>query len=236
MSEQAAPDAHANRLRAATDVERHGEIEHDVVIVARIERDAILGARGNHASHDFERCVAVEWRDLDRYHVLDGGEALPERHRQRDAADRTLQVEADKRNLGGDGGAMLDQLVDRCTLHRRERQHAGVVAERLRKLRFALRLGGLAGEAGDHHDFAPSCLLHGDAQHRLVEPDIANSELRGVHADGESAAASIEVVARERPLPPLVELPAGVQRKGMSGYYGTATKEVEHVNQTVTRW
>ena len=61
------------------DVERRDEVEHDVVVVAGVERDAVLGARRDDAAHDVERAVAVERRDLDRDDVVDRGEARPER-------------------------------------------------------------------------------------------------------------------------------------------------------------
>ena len=48
--------------------------------------------------------------------------------------------------------------------------------------------------------------LHGELQHRPVEADVADRELRGVDADRETAGAGIEIVAGERALPARIEL------------------------------
>ena len=106
-------------LAAAPHRERHQQVEHDVVVVAGVQRHAVFGAGGDHAAHDVERAVAVERRHLDGDHVVDGGEAAPELRRQRDAADRGLQVEADQRNDLRHRRAVCDQFVDRRALHRR---------------------------------------------------------------------------------------------------------------------
>ena len=113
MAEQAADEAQLARLGA----ERHGEVEHDVVVVAGVERDPVLRARGRDAVHDVERAVAVERRDLDPDDVLDRGEALPEVAREQHAADRGLQVEADDRQLVGERAAVRE--------HRRPRRRRG---------------------------------------------------------------------------------------------------------------
>ena len=62
-------------------------------------------------------------------------------------------------------------------------------------------------------------LLHGQREHRLVEPDlrIADLELRGVDADRDAARARGQIIARERALPPLVQLALGVERQRMRG-------------------
>ena len=108
-----------HRLAVALHRERREQVEHDVVVVAGVERDAVLGARGHHAADHVERAVAVEGRHLDRDDVVDRGEAAPELHRQGNAADRGLQVEADQRDHLRDRLAVRDQLVDRRALHRR---------------------------------------------------------------------------------------------------------------------
>ena len=46
---------------------------------------------------------------------------------------------------------------------------------------------------------------------------LADRELRGVHADREPARAGVQVVARQRPLPPRIELPPGVSASGCAG-------------------
>ena len=58
------------------------QVEHDVVVVAGVERHAVLGARRDDAAHDVERAVAVERRHLDRDDVVDAGEATPELDRR----------------------------------------------------------------------------------------------------------------------------------------------------------
>jgi len=40
--------------------ERRHEVQDDVIVVARIERHALLGTGGNHAADDIERAVAIE--------------------------------------------------------------------------------------------------------------------------------------------------------------------------------
>jgi hypothetical protein len=99
---------------------------------------------------------------------------------------------------------MAHERVDRSALHRAQRKHARVIAERARELRFALRGAGLSGEAGDQYDFAFRGLLGCDFENTLIQAGLADRKLRGVHAHGNPAAARIEVVARERALAPRV--------------------------------
>src|SRR5262249_51883474 len=100
MAEQPAPDAQGALAPVSDHGEGSDEIESDVIVVASIERDALGGIRLDHAAHNVEGAVAIERRDLDGDDVLDRGEAPPERHRQHEAADGGLQVEADDRDLG----------------------------------------------------------------------------------------------------------------------------------------
>ena len=51
--------------------ERRHQVEHDVVVVAGVERDPVLGAGRDDAADDVERAIAVERRDLDRDDVVD---------------------------------------------------------------------------------------------------------------------------------------------------------------------
>ena len=106
------------------DGEGRHQVEHDVVVVAGIERDAVGGAGLDHAAHHVERAVAIERRDLDRDDILDRGKAPPERRRQHDAADGGLQIEADQRNFARDGLRVRDQLVFAGALHGGEREQA----------------------------------------------------------------------------------------------------------------
>ena len=89
----------------------------------------VLGVRLHDADRNIESAVAVERRHLDRHDIVDGCEPRPEGARQRDAAHRRLQIEADQRHLLGNGSAMLDQLVLARALERGEGQQHGVIAQ-----------------------------------------------------------------------------------------------------------
>ena len=78
MAEQAAAETQRDRPRLAHHGERRDEVEHDVVVVAGIERDAVLGAGLGNAAQHVERAVAIERRDLDGDDVVDRGEPGPE--------------------------------------------------------------------------------------------------------------------------------------------------------------
>ena len=92
-----------------------------MVVVAGIERDALLGVRLRDAEGDIEGAVAVERRHLDRHDVVDRREPGPEGARQRNATHRRLQIEADQRHFPGHRGAVLDQFVLAGTLQRGQR-------------------------------------------------------------------------------------------------------------------
>ena len=221
VPKQPALDAHAHCFRTSLDVEWHCKVEHDVVVVAGVERHAILRPRGNHTANHVQRPVAVERRHLDRDHVRDFREALPELHRQGDAADRRLQVEPDQRHYAGHGGAMLDEFVDRRAFHRREAQHCGVVAEAKGGLCLLLRLRSPAGQAR-HQDQRLARRpvprrVRGKLLHRLIQPGFADCELRGMHPDRQPAGPRVDVVAGERPLPARVKLARSIQRQRMGG-------------------
>ncbi len=100
VPEQAALDPHGVH-RALRRRSRNGsqQVEHDVVVVAGVERDPIGGAGLDDAAHHVERAVAVERRDLDGDDVLDRREAPPERRpaarcRRPPAADRSRPAES----------------------------------------------------------------------------------------------------------------------------------------------
>src|SRR5262249_40366279 len=78
VAEQAAAKPPLHARPAAFDQERGQQIEHDMIVVAGIERDALLGSGRDHAAHDIERAVAVERGDLDRDHVVDRRKPAPE--------------------------------------------------------------------------------------------------------------------------------------------------------------
>ncbi len=232
VAEQTAADAHRDFGVAGLDDKRRQQIEHDVVVVAGVQRHPVLRAGSDDAANHIERAVAVERRHLDRDHVVDCREAAPELGRQRDAAHRRLQVEAHQRDLRGDCGAVIDQLIDRCALHRRQRQHAGVVAMRERHLRLLDGLLGAAAQAGDQHHRPLRPLARGAGralEHRLVQADVADRELRRVHAHRQAASAGIEVVARQRALAPGIEPARGVECERMSRNDAAAPQQRQHV-------
>ena len=196
-----------------------------MVVVAGVERDPLLGARRDHAADDVERAIAVERRDLDRDDVVERGEARPERRRQIEAADRRLQVEADQRQLDGDGGAMVDDLLLARALPGGEAQQGGVVAEAAREARLGARLLRPAAGAGDEERprrFAKAAEarpvargLRGDRQHLLEQAGLADRELGRVDADGEAAGTGVEVVARQGALAAPVEPARRIERERM---------------------
>ena len=227
MAEQAALEAQGHLAIAGAHHERRHEVGDDVVVVAGVERDALLGVGLGNAEGDVERAIAVERRDLDRDHVVDRREPAPEGARQRNAAHRRLQVEADQRHLVGDRRAVLDQLVLVRALERSERQQDGVVAHRPRRPRLVDRLRGLADRAGDHHQrpvgpFARR--LDRKLEHRPIEPDLADGELRRVHADRQAAGAGVDIVAADGALRLLVEPTVGTERQGMGGNHRTVAE------------
>ena len=236
VAEQSAADPHGDRLAVAQHLERCEQVEHDVIVVAGVEGDAILGACRHDAADHVERAVAVERRHLDGHDVVDGGEAAPEFHGQRDAPHRGLQVEADQRDHPGDGFAVLDQFVERGVLHRCERQQPGVVAVAERDLRFAAGLFGAAGETGDHHQRTVGPLarhLRRLREHRLVEADVADRELGGVHAHGQPAGARVEVVAAQCALVRGVELALSVERERVGRYCAAFAQQRERLGGQV---
>jgi hypothetical protein len=89
-------------------------------------------------------------------------------------------------------------------------------------LSFLRCLAGIASQTGDHHNrpLRALRLLCGEPQHGLVQACFADRELRGVHADRESAAARSEVIARERALAALVEAAPRVERERMRRDHG----------------
>ena len=110
VAQQPADDPALDRAARPREAVRRQQVQHDVVVVAGVERD-VVAARLGHGADDVERLVAVERRDLDGDDVLDLGEPPPERERQHAAAHRRLQVEAHDRQDLGDGAAVGDQLV-----------------------------------------------------------------------------------------------------------------------------
>ena len=231
MAEQAALDAHDRLPAAVTDRNRNEQVEHDVVVVAGIERDAVARAGLDHAANDIERAIAVERRNLDGNDVFDLRKTPPERYRQHDAADGRLQIKSDQRNFPRDRFRVRDQVIFARAFHGGERQKPGVIADAARDLRFLDGLCRAPGKAGDHDRLGLAPVrgrAHREFQHRLIESDIADRELRGVDADRQAAGAGVEIVARQRALAPRIELALGVKRERMRWNDNAATQRVEH--------
>jgi hypothetical protein len=99
-----------------------------------------------------------------------------------------------------------------------------VITEGTGDASFVFRRGRVARQAGDHDD-RPLRFLGGDPQHRLVKPRVADRELRRVHAHRQPAAAGVEVIARQRALPALVQPAACVESERMCRDHGAATQQ-----------
>ena len=228
MAEQATLEAQGHLAVAGAHDHRRHQIGHDVIVVAGVEGDALLGMGGGNTEADVQRAVAVERRHLDRHDIVDRGEAGPEFARQLDPAHRRLQVEADQRHFLGDRGAMLDQLVLARTLQRRQRQQHGVITERARRSRFLDRLRRLADRARDHDQRPVGPVARrtdGEFEDRPIEPDLADGELRGMDAHRESAGTGVEVVAAQGALRRPVEVPVGVERQRVRGDDGALPQQ-----------
>ena len=83
---------------------------------------------------------------------------------------------------------------------------------------FAQSLFGFSGQASNHDQGAFATQrgpflagLHRQFKHRLIQPDLTNCKLGGVHADGHTTHPGIQVIAGHRPLTTLIELAPGVQ-------------------------
>ena len=129
MAEQAAADPQRHSLVVPPQRERGEQVQHDVIVVARIKRHPTLGTRGDHAAQDVECPVAIERGDLDRHDVVQRGEALPECRGEHPSAYCGLQVKPGKGHFRSDGTAMGDEFVVRSIGHRCEAQQNGVIAE-----------------------------------------------------------------------------------------------------------
>src|ERR1700722_1869447 len=134
VAEQAATEINAGSNALVAQIERQREVEQDVVVIAGIERDAVERACGDNAAQHIERAVAVERRDLDGDHIVDGSETLPEIRAQNYATDRRLQIKPDQRNLASHRLAVGDDLVLGCGFHRGEAEQSRMVTDAERGL------------------------------------------------------------------------------------------------------
>jgi len=123
-------------------------VHTDFVVVAGIERDVVAAGFGDGADH-VQSLVPVEGSDLDGDHVLDFGEAPPERIRQHASAGGRLEVKAEQRDNLSNRPAVNDECVFARVLERTQAEKAGVEAELANERRFAERLPGPAAKASD---------------------------------------------------------------------------------------
>jgi hypothetical protein len=79
-------------------------------------------------THDVDRPVAIEGRDLHRHDVRDVEEPSPELVVERNAANGGLKVEADHRDHLGHRFAVRDDLIGRRTAQGGQAHEPGVVA------------------------------------------------------------------------------------------------------------
>ena len=99
-------------------------------------------------------------------------------------------------------------------------------------LRFRDGLLRRAGEARDHRQrpLGPGRRgLRRQFQHRPVQADIADRELRGVDADRKAAGAGVDVIARQRALMPGVERAVGVERQRMRRDHRAVGDQLPHL-------
>src|SRR5262245_47444708 len=111
VPQQPALEADLNLALSGADPERRDEIGDDMVVVAGVERDAILRAGGNDTEGDVQRLVAIERGHLDGNHVIDASKARPKPARQGDTADGGLEIKADHGQLARNAAAVFDELI-----------------------------------------------------------------------------------------------------------------------------
>src|SRR5450432_1318857 len=240
------PAGNARRARTVTEWRKGGEqIEHDLIIVSGVERD--VGAPGvRHRSHDLERLVAIERRDLDRDHLRNLREVAPEFVAKHAAADGGLQIETKQWKQLADGATVLEQLSLWRVVQRAEADERRVVSEVVREPRLGERLRRIAAHARDAREWArlgaQRCGggLRREGEHRREEPvlRIADLELRSVHAYRDAAGARRHVVAGERALMALVERARGGESERMRGDHVPAREmasDVGHVQNAPER-
>ena len=100
---------------------------------------------------------------------------------------------------------MIDELVLPGAAVRGQVQETGVIAHRPRALSLARCLACVANQSRDADQRPVRPILHGlgnGFENRLVQSRLSNLKLGGVYADGDSARARIQVVARKRSLAP----------------------------------
>src|SRR5438093_13311401 len=87
------------------------EIDHNIVVVARIERYFACSARFGYGSEHIQGLVAIERSDFDRDDIWNLDEAPPELIRKQPATGRRLQIKTEDWNLAPDCAAVLEQFL-----------------------------------------------------------------------------------------------------------------------------
>src|SRR5215469_1020913 len=147
MAEQTAPKIRAGGDALVAQVEWKGEVEQNVVVIARVERDPIERASCMDAPQYVQRAVTIERCDFDCDHIVNLCKAPPEIRCQDHAADRGLQVKADERDFACDRLAMHNDLVLRSRLHGGETEEPCVIADAAGSFRLRNGLSCRPGKA-----------------------------------------------------------------------------------------
>ena len=127
---------------------------------------------------------------------------------------------------------MGDDLVLAGRFHRGKAEQPRMIADAARDLRLGDGLLGRSGEARDQRQRALGPVgrrLRRQLQHRPVQADVADRELRGVDADREPAGAGVDVIARQRALMHGVERAVGVERQRMRGEHRAVGDQAPHL-------
>src|SRR5512143_397738 len=234
MAEQAANNSDLNAFLAPSQHVWRDQVEHDGVVIARVQCNPLFHTRIHYPLHDIQRAVTIERCDLYSDHLLDLGEAPPEIAGQRNAADRRLQIKTDQRHNLSDRAAVRDQLVLARALHGGEAQQTGVIPETEGYFSLSPRLLGPADDPGDHHQRAAfSSRFRRNPKHRFVKIELADSELRRMHTHGQAAYACVDVIPAERALSPRIQPALGIEREEVGRDDGAATKCLKHVMRPI---
>jgi hypothetical protein len=144
---------------------------------------------------------------------------------QDSTADCGLQVEPEQREDLRDCPAMGEDRFIPIFPPGTQRQQHGIVPESSGDLGLLRGLGRTAYSAGDPGERTGSGTellgdgFGGQRQDRLEQPvpRVTDCELGGVDSDRHATSAGGEVVSRECPLPPFIELPIGREGERMGG-------------------
>ena len=209
----------------AAEVEIGQEVGHDRVVVPGVEGDLARATALGQGPRHVEGRVAVEGRHLDRDHRRRSpGSRARRRSRGRGrrprAAGRSRRGGSRRRRAGSARAARRYVASRRAARLRRP----GVVAEVAGELGLRERLRRGAADPRDLRRAAARSPPRGRAPTSTARAstgrssaDLADRELRRVHAHRDAARPRVAVVAGERHLPPLVELAVRGQGERVGG-------------------